>query len=49
MKQGDLFGEKGLIDNMPRAATVSTKTHCNFIVLEKISFDVIISRLRKMK
>lgn len=33
--EGSLFGEKALIDNKPRAATICSKTHCECLILLK--------------
>ena len=37
-KDGDSFGEKALINNKPRSATVVTITDCEFIIIDKASF-----------
>lgn len=33
--EGALLGEKALIENKPRAATICTKTQCEFLILNK--------------
>jgi len=35
MEKGDAVGEKSLIENNPRSATVCTLTNCEFLILEK--------------
>jgi len=42
MTTGDFFGEKALIENKPRSATVVAKTNCDFMILLKQDFEVII-------
>ncbi|MFM9968036.1 MAG: Crp/Fnr family transcriptional regulator [Burkholderiales bacterium] len=38
LKQGDYFGEMGLIDDMPRSATVSAREACELLILSKKDF-----------
>lgn len=38
MSTGEFFGEKALIENKPRAATIITKTACEFMILMKKDF-----------
>ena len=49
MTTGDFFGEKALLENKPRSATVIAKTDCDFMILYKKDFEVIISRFRKIQ
>jgi glucose-6-phosphate 1-dehydrogenase len=38
LKEGDFFGEVGLLMSVPRTATVRAKTQCDLFVLEKGEF-----------
>lgn len=44
LRDGQFFGEMGLLDNVPRAATVRTLTRCTFIELSEQTFDAIVAR-----
>ncbi len=46
--KGDLVGEMALIQNAPRAATVSTTTPCTVLEMEKGDFETILSRSPRM-
>jgi CRP-like cAMP-binding protein len=39
LKENDIFGELGLIDGLPRSATVTTLENCTIKVLTKDSFN----------
>ena len=39
LKENDIFGELGLIDGLPRSATVTTKENCTIKVLTKEAFN----------
>lgn len=39
LKKHDFFGELGLLDNEPRAATVVAASECSLLLLEKNTFD----------
>lgn len=41
MEKGDAIGEKALVENNPRSATVSTITPCEFLILEKKDLKII--------
>lgn len=43
LKQGQAFGELALIDKKPRSATIMTKDNCDFGVIDKETFEKIIS------
>ena len=43
LKQGQAFGELALIDKKPRSATIITRDHCDFGVIDKETFEKIIS------
>ena len=42
LKENDIFGELGLIDGLPRSATVKTIENCTLNVLTKESFNNIV-------
>jgi CRP/FNR family transcriptional regulator, cyclic AMP receptor protein len=42
LKQNDIFGELGLIDGLPRSATVTTTENCTLNVLTRESFNALI-------
>jgi glucose-6-phosphate 1-dehydrogenase len=42
LKDGDFFGEIGVLTSMPRTATVRAKTGCDLFVLEKTDFNRIL-------
>ena len=39
LKENDIFGELGLIDGLPRSATITTLENCTIKVLTKEAFD----------
>ncbi|KAL4453072.1 hypothetical protein ABPG74_015303 [Tetrahymena malaccensis] len=41
VEEGALFGEKALIENKPRAATICSKTPCEFLILNKEDFEIV--------
>jgi len=44
LRDGQFFGEMGLLDDVPRAATIRTLTSCNLIELSEDIFDAIVAR-----
>jgi CRP/FNR family cyclic AMP-dependent transcriptional regulator len=42
LKGGDYFGEMGLIDDMPRSASVMAVTACELLVLPRENFDLLL-------
>ncbi|MCF8306874.1 MAG: cyclic nucleotide-binding domain-containing protein [Ignavibacteriales bacterium] len=44
LKQGDFFGEIALFMNVPRTATIISKTYSDLYILEKAHFDYIIAK-----
>jgi len=44
LRDGQFFGEMGLLDDVPRAATVRTLTACTLIEISEETFDSIVSR-----
>lgn len=44
LQTGDAFGERSLMSNAPRKATIITKKPCYFACLDKKSFNVILSK-----
>lgn len=46
LQAGNSFGELSLMENKPRAATIICGENCHFGVLDKPSFDNILSNLR---
>jgi len=44
LRDGQFFGEMGLLDDVPRAATVSTLTECTLIEISEETFDAIVAR-----
>ncbi len=42
LKDGDCFGEIGLLISVPRTASIRAKTLCDLFVLEKSSFSRIL-------
>ncbi len=40
LKQGEYFGEMGLIDDLPRSATVSAREACEMLILSKKDFTI---------
>ena len=48
MNPGTIFGEKALVDNKPRAATIITKSDCEFLVIEKKDFELILNKFKKI-
>lgn len=44
LTQGQAFGELALIDKKPRSATIITKDDCDFGVIDKETFEKIISK-----
>ncbi len=44
LRDGQFFGEMGLLDNVPRAATVRTLTNCTLIEITEETFDTIVAR-----
>jgi signal transduction histidine kinase len=46
--RGDLVGEMGLIQNVPRAATVRTLTECTMLEMGKKDFETILSHSPRM-
>jgi signal transduction histidine kinase len=46
--RGDVVGEMALIQSAPRAATVSTRTECTVLEMEKGDFETILSRSPRM-
>ena len=43
LKENDIFGELGLIDGLPRSATVTALEDCTVKVLTKESFNILTS------
>lgn len=43
LRDGEAFGELALINNKPRAATISCKEECHFGVLDKVHYNMILS------
>ena len=41
---GDSFGEMALMNNKPRAASIVCLTDCDFIILDKASFNKLVSK-----
>jgi CRP-like cAMP-binding protein len=48
-KDGSSFGELGLTDKKPRAASIYTKSDCHFAVLDKQNYNRILATLMKKK
>jgi signal transduction histidine kinase len=46
--KGDLIGEMALIQNAPRAATVTTTSACTMLEMEKKDFEAMLSRSPRM-
>jgi len=44
LRDGQFFGEMGLLDDVPRAATIRTMTTCNLIELSEETFDALVAR-----
>ena len=44
-QKGDYFGERALIKNEPRAATIVTKTNCKFLVLDRFAFKRLLGNI----
>lgn len=44
LRDGQFFGEMGLLDDVPRAATVRTLTKCTLIEISENTFDAIVAR-----
>ena len=44
-QKGDYFGERALIKNEPRAATIVTKTRCKFLVLDRYAFKRLLGNI----
>lgn len=42
LKSNDIFGEMGLIDDMPRSATAKALTDCTISIINKTKFDTLI-------
>jgi CRP-like cAMP-binding protein len=43
LKAGDIFGEYALIDNEKRSASVTTETPCDFLVLKRNDFSLLMA------
>jgi len=48
LKEGDIFGEMSIIDNLPRSANVESSTHLDCMVLTKTAFLEYLSRHHKV-
>lgn len=48
LKVGDYFGERALIKNEPRAASVIAKTKCHLLKLDKAAFDLLLGPLQEI-
>lgn len=44
LRDGQFFGEMGLLDDVPRSATVTTITECKLIEISEATFDAIVNR-----
>ncbi len=44
LRDGQFFGEMGLLDDVPRAATIRTMTTCSLIELSEETFDALVAR-----
>lgn len=44
LRDGQFFGEMGLLDDVPRAATIRTMTTCKLIELSEETFDALVAR-----
>ena len=44
-QKGDYFGERALIKNEPRAATIVTKSNCKFLVLDRFAFKRLLGNI----
>jgi CRP-like cAMP-binding protein len=44
LKSNDIFGEMGLIDDMPRSATAKALTDCRISIINKSKFDTLIQQ-----
>ena len=44
LRDGQFFGEMGLLDDVPRSASVTTVTECSLIEISEETFDAIVNR-----
>lgn len=44
LRGNDIFGEMGLIDDMPRSATAKALTDCRISIINKSKFDTLIQQ-----
>ena len=47
IKSGGSFGERALIRNETRAATIKCKTNCSFATLSRIDFNFVLGMAQK--
>jgi CPA1 family monovalent cation:H+ antiporter len=49
LKEGDFFGEQGLLENRPRNADVISDGYCHLLVLHRRDFDRMLGRRPELR